>query len=62
MFEAIVDNLRWQSDWNGDEVGFADIDVVGLFTNNELRTDFYIDSSTGKVLEVMNWDDDEEEY
>lgn len=35
--------LRWQSDWNGDE--------VGLYTVPGLELDIYVDTETGVILE-----------
>lgn len=57
--EAIIRNLRWQSDWNGYEVGFDDVLVVGLYTSDELACDFYINIETLEILEVMPHNDDE---
>ena len=50
--------LRWSSDWNGDEVGYPAIDVVGLYTYHDLN--MYINMETLQVLEL--WFDEEEEY
>lgn len=54
--------LRWSSDWNGDEVGYDHIPVVGLyfFTYEDKEYGVYIDTESGKALDV--WDDEEEEY
>ena len=63
-------NLRWSSDWNGDEVGYDDIDVVGLysFTLNSYCRDngysdkevnMYINVENGEVLEAWIYQDDE---
>lgn len=41
----------WQSDWNGDEVGFDNIDVVGLYSVD--GRDAYIDIINGVILEYM---------
>lgn len=50
------DKLRWSSDWNGYEVGFPEVDVVGLY-GLELPSgqdiELYIDVDSGKVLEVF---------
>ena len=51
---AIIRNLHWRSDWNGDEVGYPDVLVVGLYTSYALGCDFYIDTETGDVLEVLS--------
>jgi len=41
----------WQSDWNGDEVGYDDFDVVGLYSYR--GHDYYIDMETNMVLERL---------
>lgn len=52
-------NLAWSSDWNGDEVGYPEVGVVGLYSQE--RDDgiynFYIDMETDKVLDF--WKDEE---
>ena len=62
MFKAIIDDLRWQSDWNGYEVGWEDIEVIGLYTNDELMCDFYIDVLDHKVVQIMPHEELIEEY
>jgi hypothetical protein len=53
-------DLHWQSDWNGDEVGYDDINIVGLYSLETVMNTvyFYIDMETGAVLEA--WTDGEE--
>lgn len=41
----------WQSDWNGDEVGYDNVDVVGLYSVDD--RDAYIDIINGVILEYM---------
>lgn len=63
MFNMVVtirlENLRWSSDWNGDEVGYPDSGVVGLYSQE--RDDgiysFYLDMETSKVLDF--WKDED---
>ena len=54
-----LNNLVWSSDWNGDEVGYPELGVVGLYSQD--RDDgcycFYIDMDTNKVLEF--WKEEE---
>ena len=54
-----LNNLVWSSDWNGDEVGYPELGVVGLYSQD--RDDgsysFYIDMETNKVLEF--WKEEE---
>lgn len=47
--------LRWRSDWNGDEVGYDDVDVVGYYSYHDLN--LYIDTSTLNILEA--WFDED---
>jgi hypothetical protein len=48
----------WQSDWNGDEVGYDDVNVVGLYCDPDTGICVYVDSETGEVLEVWEGEDD----
>ena len=62
MFNMLVSieltELAWSSDWNGDEVGFPNSEVVGLYSQE--RDDggysFYLDMETYKVLDF--WKDE----
>lgn len=47
-----LQDFRWQSDWNGYEVGFDDLPVVGLYSMNNYPIDVYIDSETGRIIEA----------
>ena len=53
-----ISDLHWQSDWNGDEVGYNDIGIVGLYTSVNLGIDVYLDAETGEILEVMPNEED----
>ena len=44
--------LMWQSDWNGFEVGFDEIEVVGLYQLKDTELYFYIDYVKGKIVEA----------
>ena len=49
-----LEGLAWQSDWNGDEVGFDDVDVVGLYSMEKDTGEiynFYIDMNELRVLD-----------
>ena len=52
-------DLVWSSDWNGDEVGYPESEVVGLYLQE--RDDgiysFYLDMETYKVLDF--WKDED---
>jgi hypothetical protein len=50
----------WQSDWNGYEVGYDKIPVVGLYTLKDLPVSMYIDASTGEILEVWLEEEDDD--
>lgn len=63
--QLTIDGLGWSSDWNGYEVGYDNVDVVGLYTkrieddqDNEKVINFYIDMDTNRVLDM--WIDLEE--
>lgn len=53
-------NLIWSSDWNGDEVGYPESKIVGLYSQerDDGRYSFYLDMDTGKVLDF--WKEVEE--
>ena len=63
MFNMLVSieltNLTWSSDWNGDEVGYPESEVVGLYSQerDDGRYSFYLDMKTDKVLDF--WKDEE---
>ena len=56
-----LSDLAWSSDWNGDEVGYPESDVVGLYSQE--RDDgcyyYYIDMDTNRVLDF--WKEEEED-
>lgn len=44
-------NDHWLSDWNGDEVGFDEIQIVGMYSVKEKPDiQYYVDTETGIVL------------
>lgn len=59
--QTLLTNLRWESDWNGEDVGFDDVLVVGLYTQERDDGDysFYIDMETNDLLDF--WKDDLED-
>lgn len=57
--KAKISNLQWQSDWDGDDVGFPKYNVVGLYTSQSLGIDVYLDAETVEVLGIITHDDDE---
>jgi hypothetical protein len=50
--EGIIKNLHWSSDWDGHEVGFPEVNVVGCYDSAELNVSMYINTETGEVLEI----------
>lgn len=50
--------LHWQSDWNGYEVGYPEIDIVGFYTIPETETNLYVDVETAIILEIWEYDDE----
>lgn len=51
--------LIWQSDWNGEELGYDDILVVGLYHIRDTNTYVYLNTETGDILESWEMDDEE---
>ena len=54
--DSMYDNLVWMSDWNGYEVGFDDVETVGLYKYYDLY--MYVDIFEDVILE--SWFDLEE--
>lgn len=52
-------DLHWSSDWNGDEVGYDDIPVVGLYSFKGTEIYVYLNTEDGTILEI--WDAEEED-
>jgi hypothetical protein len=48
----LFDDFNWQSDWNGDEVGFDEVEVVSLMTHKKYPIEIYANSLTQEILEV----------
>ena len=48
-------DLHWQSDWNGEDVGYPNRNVVGHYSKDNVN--FYIDTENDEILEV--WMDNE---
>lgn len=48
-------DISWSSDWEGKEVGFDDVESVGLFTGydkNDNLYSFYFNYYSGQILEL----------
>lgn len=54
-----LNNLLWSSDWNGDEVGYPESGVVGLYSQerDDGSYSFYIDMYTREILDF--WKDED---
>ena len=52
-------DLAWSSDWNGDEVGYSESEIVGLYSQerDDGSYSYYIDLETNKVLDF--WKDED---
>lgn len=48
-------NLAWNSDWNGNEVGHDELEVVGLYDLIDTEYGFYINMITLEIIEVIFW-------
>ncbi len=51
----------WSSDWNGYEVGFDEVEVVGLYSFEDYdgcRYHMYVDVEHNEILEI--WPEEEE--
>lgn len=69
IFDILADDIvgtkrnytadHWSSDWNGDEVGFDDVLVVGLYSVPDTPIMYYVDTESGEVLDA--WADGEED-
>lgn len=55
-FSSINYGTGWQSDWNGDEVGFDDVDVVGYYRSQNGY--FFVDMSSFKEPIPLHYFDD----
>lgn len=51
--------LHWQSDWNGYEVGFDEVEIVGCYSQGPHN--YYIDIENSMVLEHWENENDDEE-
>jgi hypothetical protein len=52
-------DLRWESNWNGEEVGFPDVPVVALCKWRDTDVHFYLDSETQEILDIWMLEDGE---
>lgn len=52
-------DLLWESNWDGHEVGFDDVAIVGLYRLKDSNVYFNIDMSTNTILEAWGYQDEE---
>lgn len=52
--------LHWQSDWDGDDIGYPYSTVIGYYTYYDLN--LYIDIDSLQILEAWFDDEDNEEF
>ncbi|AAW54885.1 hypothetical protein ACYJ80_11875 [Staphylococcus capitis] len=50
--------LHWQADWNGEDLGFPDRNVVGHYTYHDLN--LYIDTENLEILQAWFGDEEDE--
>lgn len=69
LFDALAEELigtsrkyyedHRSSDWNGCEVGFHDVSVVGLYSIPDMPIYYYVDTEIGVVLDA--WAEEDED-
>ena len=60
--EFNYEDFYWSSDWNGDEAGYPEVNVVGLYTHKETGVDVYVDVENMHILEAWKFCDGCEEH
>lgn len=55
---ASYSDLAWSSDWNGEEVGYDEVEVVGLYSFLGTDVFVYLDTEDGTILDI--WEEVEE--
>lgn len=58
MEEVCGMQLAWESNWNGEEVGYPEVELVGLYSDTEGNY-YYIDMDNGIVLETFRLEEEE---
>lgn len=62
MIEFSFDNFVWQSDFAGDEAGYPDVEVVGIYNleaEDGYTYTFMIDVENNKILSIDKMDEEE---
>lgn len=55
--EGVIRNLKYESSYNGYEVGFPNNEVVSFYKNDELGVYIYVDDLTYDILEIYSEND-----
>lgn len=42
--------LIWQSNWDGHELGYDEVEVIGLYTLKDTTLNFYIDMENNMII------------
>jgi hypothetical protein len=56
------DMLGWWSDWNGYEVGYPEVPVVGLYFIKGTDIEVYLNMDDATILEMWESGDEEDDY
>lgn len=56
--ENLFKNAVWNSDWDGDELGYEGVPVIGYYTVDD-DLGLYINTETGEILEAFDETDEE---
>ena len=58
---ARLEGLQWSSDWDGEELGYDDSEIVGLYYNelSDGTYGYYIDMETMELLEYWKEEEDD---
>ena len=46
-----IHKAKWESDYNGEDVGYNNIPVIGTYTLNDIT--YYINTEDNTVVEVL---------
>ena len=60
MVTLQLENCLWLSDWLGYELGYDNVDYVGMYANeiDEVCYNYYIDMENMRLLEFWKVEDD----
>lgn len=53
MVELVLNkDLLWENDWDGSDVGYADIPTIGCYRFKDSEVYCYINMETMKIVEI----------